>query len=108
MHQWSRLTRRHSPRILVRWGQSEGGAFTSDQQSIHWSQEIYRLVRLRFRSRHTVVRSISSAHSLGGSSQAYRSLEESPSITEQNSNWFLSGASLFPHHQVIDMPPKLD
>lgn len=28
MHEWSRLTRRHSRRILVPCGQSEGGAFT--------------------------------------------------------------------------------
>ena len=30
MHEWSRLTRRHSPRILVPCGQSEGGAFSRE------------------------------------------------------------------------------
>jgi hypothetical protein len=38
MHEWSR--RRHSPRILVPCGQSEGGAFTSDQKSNNQTTEI--------------------------------------------------------------------
>src|ERR1700730_1431342 len=40
MHEWSRLTCRHSPRLLVPCGQSEGGAFTSDQKSNNQTTEI--------------------------------------------------------------------